>query len=311
MAAGGRLQHRTCAFCTPTTRPRAPILAQRPAVFSTSSIPSPPPSSPLSSASSSPTPPLLPSERPHNLFRSPLREVVDDDDGPLSAHALVVEPARLPHRCSLIWLTGLGESLTSLRGLFQATRLPHLRVVAPRAPRMPITGLGEAEERSWYDLLQPRIGEGMKEDEEGIDAMAERVRALIDEEVARGLPHHRIALAGVAQGGALAVHVAMAMPQGCRLAGVASVSGYLALPSRYPTRLSEEGKRTPLLVVHGKADRAIEWDWAQRGWEALEKGGVRRIECRVEHSMDHHLTHRHFADTLAWIEEVTRRDTNT
>ena len=254
------------------------------------------------------SPPLPPSQQPHNLYRSPLRESLDNDDGPLSAHSLVVEPTRLPHRSSLIWLHGLGESLTSLRPLLQSMRLPHLRVVAPRAPLRAITGLDEAEERSWFDVLQPHIGEGMREDEEGIEAMAERVRALIDEEVGQGVPYHRIALAGVAQGGALAVHVALAMPQGRRLAGAASVSGYLALSSRYPSRLSEEGRRTPLLVVHGQADRAIDWEWAKRGWEALERGGVRRIERRVEHAMNHQLTHQQFAHTLTWLEEATRRE---
>ena len=262
-------------------------------------------SSTSSFSSSSSRVPLLPSQEPRNLFRSPLRTSLDSDDGPLSSHALLVHPTRSPHHSTVIWLHGLGESPSSLRSLFHTVRLPHSRVVVPRAPLLPISGMDEAEERCWYDLLDRHIGEGMREDEEGIEAMAVQLRALIDEEVALGVPHARLALAGVAQGGALAVHVALSMPEAQRLAGVACVSGYLPLQSRYPQRLTDAGRRTPLLVVHGKADRAIDWQWAQSGWELLERCGVRHVERRVEHAMNHQLTHAQFAHTMHWLQERT------
>ena len=262
-------------------------------------------------ATSPPVPsPLLPSQLPHNLYRSPLRVSLDSDDGPLSSHALILDPtSRKPPTSSLIFLHGLGETPTFLRPLFQAVRLPHTRVVVPRAPLLPITGLGEMEERTWFDLLQPTIGEGMPEDEEGLDLMAVQVRQLIDEEVGRGVPYHRIVLMGVAQGGALAVHVGMGMGGGQQLGGVGSVSGYVAVRERYPQRLTEAGRRTPLLVLHGRADRAVEWEWAKRGWEELERGGVSRIERRVEHSMNHQLTHLHFAQLMDWVQHTLERQT--
>ena len=271
-----------------------------------------PSSSSASSASSTsfpssvPPPPLLPSQLPHNLYRSPLRVSLDSDEGPLSSHALILDPpGRVRPTSSLIFLHGLGESPTFLRPLFHAVRLPHTRVVVPRAPLLPITGLDEMEERTWFDLLHPTIGEGTTaEDEEGIDLMAEKVRQLIEEEVARGIPYHRIVLMGVAQGGAMAVHVGMGMGEGHQLGGVGVVSGYLALRGRYPQRLTEAGRRTPLLVLHGRADRAIEWDWARKGWEALEKEGVKNIERRVEHSMNHQLTHLQFAQLMDWVQQT-------
>ena len=133
--------------------------------------------------------------------------------------------------------------------------------------------------------------------------MAVKVRELIAEEAARGVPYHRMVLAGVAQGGALATHVALGMGQGQQLGGVVSVSGYVPLRGRYPQRLTEAGKNTAVLVVHGRADRAIEWEWAKKGWEQLEREGVKDIERRVEHGMSHQLTQLHFAQVMDWIKQ--------
>jgi predicted esterase len=233
----------------------------------------------------------------------PRNETEEDERASLSSQALSIVPSG-QHRSSLIWLHALGETPESLRGLFQTVRMPHTKLILPRAPLLPITALQDQEERAWYDLLEPEMAEGMREDEAGIDSMAARLQELIEEESLL-VDSGRIVIAGAAQGGALAVHVALGLKGGRSLAGAVCISGYVPLLSRYPQRIGA-GNRTPVLVVHGKADRAVEWEWARRGWDRLEASGV-KVERRVESATDHQLSMHSFHSSMDWADERMRK----
>lgn len=43
-----------------------------------------------------------------------------------------------------------------------------MRIVVPRAPKLPITALGEMEERTWFDLQSDTLKQGDEEDARGI-----------------------------------------------------------------------------------------------------------------------------------------------
>ena len=43
-----------------------------------------------------------------------------------------------------------------------------LRIVVPRAPKIPITALGESEERAWYDLQSDTLKASDDEDARGM-----------------------------------------------------------------------------------------------------------------------------------------------
>ena len=147
------------------------------------------------------------------------------------------------------------------------------------------------------------MADGMEEDEAGIDEMAARIEELLtEEEQLIGSPS-RIVLAGTAQGAAMAAHIALARPLNRQLAGVVAISGYLPLAHKYPQRLGEGGKRTPMLVVHGKGDRAIPWEWARQGWERLRALGV-PVEQRADQSMSAQLSMQQFTQSFMWISDV-------
>ena len=69
----------------------------------------------------------------------------------------------------------------------------------------------------------------------------EEKMSLIDREVARGIPAHRIVLAGFSQGCAMALHTGLRLPH--KLAGIMALSGYLPLADRFTAEVQEGSDR--------------------------------------------------------------------
>ena len=238
-----------------------------------------------------------------DLYRSPMRDRADDDDdGPLASHASIIQPTQ-QHRSTVVWLHGLGEPVGGMLPAFQSLRLPHTRLVLPRAPKLPITALDENEERSWFDVKEEAMHDGMEEDERGMDEMAVQIEALLAEEERLVSSPSQIVLAGTAHGAAMAAHVALARPANRQLGGLVAISGYLPLPHRYPQRLGEGGRRTPVLALHGKGDKVIPWEWARQGWERLRGMSV-PVEQRADQLMAAQLSMEQFTHTFMWISDV-------
>ena len=258
-------------------------------------------------ASASPTTSRLlstsPSPIPSDLYRSPMRDSnEDDDDGPLASHAAIIQPTQ-QHRSTVVWLHGLGEPVGAMLPALRSLRLPHTRLVVPRAPKLPITALDEDEERCWFDVRSEAMHDGMAEDDVGLDDMAGRVEALLAEEERLVASPSHIVLAGTAHGAAMAAHVALARLANRQLGALVAISGYLPLLHRYPQQLGEGGRRTPVLALHGKGDRVIPWEWARQGWERLRALGV-PVELRADQWMTAQLSMEQFAHTFMWIDDV-------
>jgi len=136
-----------------------------------------------------------------------------------------IEPARTP-RAAVVWLHGLGADGHDFEPI-----VPHLgldpglgvRFVFPHAPARPVTLNGGMVMPAWYDItdLDPR----RRQDEEGILASSRAATRLLEREEARGIPSHRIVLAGFSQGGAIAIHAGLRYPR--PLAGLLLLSTYL------------------------------------------------------------------------------------
>src|SRR6516165_3713985 len=78
------------------------------------------------------------------------------------------------------------------------------RFVFPHAPIRPVTINGGMRMRAWYDIRG--LDRNAAEDAEGFKDSDQKVRELIDREVARGIPTQRIVLAGFSQGGAVSLY---------------------------------------------------------------------------------------------------------
>jgi len=137
---------------------------------------------------------------------------------------------------SVIWMHGLGDSgegWAPIVNELDLSGLPGIRFIFPHANTMPVTINGGYVMRSWYDIVHTDLGR--QEDEKGLRESQILVDALIEREIARGVPAHRIVLGGFSQGCAMTLQAGLRFPK--KLAGLMCLSGYVPL--------AEGGCRTP------------------------------------------------------------------
>src|SRR5512134_2392199 len=104
-----------------------------------------------------------------------------------------------PRSCIVV-LHGLGADGNDFVPIAQELDLSAVgpvRFVFPHAPVRAVTINGGYRMRAWYDILGTELQR--REDEAGLRASLASVTALLDREVARGIPAGRIVLMGFSQ----------------------------------------------------------------------------------------------------------------
>ena len=202
---------------------------------------------------------------------------------------------------AVIWMHGLGASSDDFAGLVPELNLdgcPPIRFVFPQAPSIPITINGGYVMPGWYDLYGMDLVS--KQDAAGIQRSEADIRALIDHEVARGIPYDRIVLAGFSQGCAMALHIALRLPH--TIAGVMALSGYLPLADRFSNERHAANADTPIFMAHGTQDPVVV---IQRGEESRD--ALTRLGHPVQwhtYPMPHSVHPREIADIAAFLQQV-------
>jgi len=200
---------------------------------------------------------------------------------------------------SVIWLHGLGADGHDFEPIVPYLGLPPgraVRFIFPHALMRPVTVNGGAVMRAWYDIIEISTSKG--QDEAGIRHSADKVRALIDREIERGIPASKIILAGFSQGGAMALYVGLRYPQ--KLAGIMALSAYLLFSERLQNECSEANSATPVFVGHGTQDPVVPFALGQVARSVLEAG-----QWPVEwHSypIPHSVSQPEIADIGRWLE---------
>jgi phospholipase/carboxylesterase len=157
---------------------------------------------------------------------------------------------------AIIWLHGLGADGHDFAGLVPELDLsgcPAIRFIFPHAPSIPVTLNGGYVMPAWYDILGADLID--RQDAAGIRASEQAITALIEREMARGIPSSRIVLAGFSQGCAMALHTGLRFPQ--TLAGIVALSGYLPLAAQFAAERSAANAHTPIFMAHGKQDPVV------------------------------------------------------
>jgi len=197
---------------------------------------------------------------------------------------------------SVIWLHGLGADGHDFEPIVPELRLPAdlpLRFVFPHAPVRPVTVNGGMEMRAWYDILS-LDGEG-RADAAGIVESTAIVAALIEQELARGMPAEKIVVAGFSQGGAIAINIMLTTRHA--LAGLMALSTYLALPAAIESPASR--KDLPIFMAHGSFDPVLPMQWGRDSADKLIEGGY-AVEWR-DYPMAHAVCPQEIADIRAWL----------
>ncbi len=190
---------------------------------------------------------------------------------------------------SVIVLHGLGADGTDFLPFADEIDLAAVgpvRWLLPRAPVRPVSVNNGYQMRAWYDIFAfGAQAASPREDEVGLRAAFAAVHALIDREVARGVPAQRIVLAGFSQGCAVTLGAGLRYPQ--RLAGLAGLSGYLPLAANTASERRDANALTPIFLAHGQRDPVIGLDRGSATRDALAAlgYGVEWHAYPMEHSV--------------------------
>ena len=194
-----------------------------------------------------------------------------------------------PARATVFILHGLGADGTDFLSFADELDLGAVgpvRFVFPRAPERPVTANGGHRMRAWYDILVfGGSSGGAAEDEAGLRETFAAVHALLEREVARGIPASRIVLAGFSQGCAITLGAGLRFPQ--RLAGLVGMSGYLPIADTAAAERHAANAGTPVLLAHGTRDPMIGLARGQATRDAVAALGnpVEWHDYPMEHSV--------------------------
>jgi phospholipase/carboxylesterase len=176
-----------------------------------------------------------------------------------------------------------------------------VRWLLPRAPVRPVTVNNGYRMRAWYDIFEfGAQANSAREDEAGLRESFASVQALIEREIARGVPARRIVLAGFSQGCAITLGAGLRCRE--RLAGLVGLSGYLPLAAATAAERSDANALTPIFLAHGQRDPVIAIDRAAASRDALKALGY-GVEWRA-YPMEHSVSAEEVADLRRFLQRV-------
>ncbi|CEL27684.1 MULTISPECIES: alpha/beta hydrolase [Pseudomonas] len=214
---------------------------------------------------------------------------------------LILQPVKPADAC-VIWLHGLGADRFDFLPVAEALQesLLSTRFVLPQAPTRPVTINGGYAMPSWYDIKAMSPARAIDRDE--LEASADHVIELIENERASGIDASRIFLAGFSQGGAVVYHTAFLKWQG-PLGGVMALSTYAPTFSE-ELQLSASQQRIPVLSLHGQFDNVVQNSMGRTAYEYLKAHGV--TVTWQEYPMEHEVLPEEIRDIGTWLSERLR-----
>jgi len=211
----------------------------------------------------------------------------------------VVVEAPSEHKATVIWLHGLGDSGNGFAPIVPAFQLPDelgIKFIFPHAPVRPVTINNGMQMRAWYDIKSMDFGS--RADIDGVRESAESVKALLDAEIAAGIPAHKIILAGFSQGGVITYHLGARYAHS--LGGLICLSTYMAEPMLLPSEKTDAGVNTPIFAAHGTHDDVVPMSMGEAAYKsALQNGFAASWQT---YPMQHNVHPDQIKDISAWLQ---------
>jgi phospholipase/carboxylesterase len=214
---------------------------------------------------------------------------------------LIIEPEKAADAC-VIWLHGLGADRYDFLPVAEALQqtLVSTRFVLPQAPTRAVTINGGYEMPSWYDIKAMSPARAIDRDQ--LEASAQRILTLIEEQRDGGIDPARVFLAGFSQGGAVVLHTAFMRWEG-------PLGGVLALSTYAPTfsdemSLSASQQRIPVYCLHGHYDEVVQNAMGRTAYEHLKAKGV--TATWQEYPMGHEVLPQEISDIGVWLADRLR-----
>lgn len=198
----------------------------------------------------------------------------------------VIQEAPGEHKATIIWLHGLGDSGNGFAPIAPELKLPDslgVKFIFPHAPIRPVTINNGMQMRAWYDIKSMDMES--RADVEGVLESADLVQALIEKEIASGIPANKIFLIGFSQGGVIALHLGARFGQS--LAGIVALSTYMCQPQTLASEKHEANANVPILICHGQQDEVVPLFLGRSAYETLKENGY-AVQWK-EYVMQHNL----------------------
>lgn len=211
---------------------------------------------------------------------------------------LIIEPDQ-PATNSVIWLHGLGADGYDFVSLMNAISIPeHLSIkfIFPHAPYRPVTINQGYKMRAWYDIACPDLNQQV--DWPSIHHSMAATMQFIDQEIKRGIPPHRILLAGFSQGAVIALLTGLHYQS--PLAGVLGLSGYLPEAEQTLATISHR-PTTPIWLGHGRFDTIVPYALGLSSAHILKQ--YRYPVTWYDYPMEHSICLEEIADIQQWLIE--------
>ncbi len=133
----------------------------------------------------------------------------------------------------------------------------------------------------WFDLFDWPVSVGIKNDEDGLKAAVDVVKACVEKLESEGIAKNRIAIGGFSQGGAVALRAVYNDDLGTSssasgtssYAACANLSGWLTFG-----KSNGVNDQVPLFWGHGSWDDKVLFEQQQYGVDKLREMGVANIE---------------------------------
>ena len=202
---------------------------------------------------------------------------------------------------AIIWLHGLGADGNDFAPIVNELELPPgaaVRFIFPHAPERPVTINNGYIMRAWYDIARADFSN--HQDKSGIEDSQKAVDALIEKEMRRGIPSHRIVLVGFSQGGAMALQAGLRQPN--PLAGIIALSCYLPLAESLAVEASRANAATPIFMAHGSYDPVVPLALAMESKEKLLASGY-SLEWH-EYPMAHSVCGQEITSISRWLRRI-------
>ena len=216
---------------------------------------------------------------------------------------VVIESSRAA-AAAVVWLHGLGadgHDFEPVAAEFGRSGLDDIRYVFPHAPVRPITVNGGMKMRAWYDIAGSELDRGT--DEEGVRESAAIARALVDEQIASGIPARRVVLAGFSQGGAIALFAGLRLPY--RIAGILALSTYLPAEGSLAAQAHSANSDVPIFLAHGSHDPLISLALSERSRAVMANLGY-TVETHT-YPIPHSVCPEEIRDIANWLSRVLPR----
>lgn len=202
---------------------------------------------------------------------------------------------------AVIWLHGLGASADDFPPVIPELGLSanrSIRFIFPQAPDRAITINNGMRMPGWYDIKGMSLED--KQDAQGMAESQATVEALIDQQIAMGIPSDNIILAGFSQGGAVTYFTGIRSSK--KLAGLLTMSTYLPFDQDTTKERSEVNTSTPIFASHGTHDQVVPMSMGQSSVEHLKELGY-KIDWKT-YRMEHQVVMEQIKDIGHWINKV-------